>query len=312
MQAPIVSIIVPVYNGIKYISNTLDTLLAQSFKSFEVLLINDGSTDTSLAFIQQLAEKDNRIRVLDKVNGGIANARNYGINLAQGEFIAFCDQDDFWEPNKLQKQIPLFSNDSVGLVYSLITKEVTYPFRSKIVIEAQNGRGSVFNSLIRENLVPTCSVIVRKGIIVKVGGFNEKRDLMGVDDWDVWLRVSLVADFDFVPGALATHIYHGENYSLNNLAMHNAELFCLQELQEFVHINELTLNVNWKLIESYVHIKYYSDYMNDGLFNLAKKALYDANALQFNLSILLKYNLLSVIPNALLHQLQKFKRSINS
>jgi len=312
MQAPIVSIIVPVYNGIKYISNTLDTLLAQSFKSFEVLLINDGSTDTSLAFIQQLAKKDNRIRVLDKVNGGIANARNYGINLAQGEFIAFCDQDDFWEPNKLQKQIPLFSNDSVGLVYSLITKEVTYPFSSKIVVEAQNGRGSVFNSLIRENLVPTCSVIVRKGIIDKVGGFNEKRDLMGVDDWDVWLRVSLVADFDFVPGALATHIYHGENYSLNNLAMHNAELFCLQELQEFVHINELTLNVNWKLIESYVHIKYYSDYMNDGLFNLAKKALYDANALQFNLSILLKYNLLSVIPNALLHQLQKFKRSINS
>lgn len=310
MQAPIVSIIVPVYNGIKYISKTLDTLLNQSFECFEVLLINDGSTDTSLDFIKELSEKDKRIRVLDKVNGGIANARNHGINLAKAEFIAFCDQDDFWEPEKLAKQMPLFTNVNVGLVYSLITKEVTAPFKSQTVIKAQNGRGSVFDSLIRENLVPTCSVIVRKSIIDRVGGFNEKKDLMGVDDWDVWLRVSLVADFDFVPEPLATHIYHGENYSANNNLMHNAELLCLVELRKFILKRNLNVDADWPQIEHQINLKYYHYYLYEGSFSLAEKALFDANSLKPNIALLIKAYIFKILPNSLFRLIQKIKRVV--
>ncbi|MBA6417379.1 glycosyltransferase [Colwellia sp. 6M3] len=311
MPQPLVSIIVPVYNGTKYLEDTVKTLVDQTYENFELILINDGSTDNSDALIDKLAAIDNRIKPLKKVNGGIANARNFGIKHAKGEFIAFCDQDDFWLPTKLAKQIPLFSNKKIGLVYSYSIKEFTSPNSKKITVTRNNGRGKIFNSLVLENLVPTCSVVVRKSVFDQVGLFNEKRELMGVDDWDVWLRFSLVTDFDFVEEPLAIHVFHGQNYSSNNNAMHMAELVCLKELMLFVKDNNIELRVNWSLIERSIHLKYYKDYLNESLFSLAEKALQDANTLQFSLPIFLKYNLLSVTPNALLQKLQKIKRTFN-
>jgi glycosyltransferase involved in cell wall biosynthesis len=311
MPQPLVSIIVPVYNGTKYLERTVKTLVGQSYENFELLLINDGSTDNSNDLIVKLASSDNRIKPLNKVNGGIANARNYGIKHAKGEFVAFCDQDDFWLPEKLTRQIPLFENKKVGLVYSYSIKEFTFPISKKVIVSKNNGRGKVFNSLVFENLVPTCSVVVRKSVFDQAGLFNEKRELMGVDDWDVWLRCSLVTDFDFVDEALAIHVFHGQNFSSNNKVMHMAELFCLKELKIFVNFNNIQLTENWDLIERSIHLKYYKDYLNESLFSLAEKSLQDANTLKFSLPIFLKYNLLSVTPNILLHKLQKIKRIFN-
>lgn len=95
---PEVSVIIPVYNKCKYIETSLRSVLEQSFRDLEVIAVNDGSTDESLAVLNQLAEADERIRVLDIPNGGVSNARNVGLSYARGQWIQFLDADDLLEP----------------------------------------------------------------------------------------------------------------------------------------------------------------------------------------------------------------------
>jgi glycosyltransferase involved in cell wall biosynthesis len=113
----LVSIVIPVYNGAEYIEKTVDSILSQQYSNFELLLVNDGSSDSSKEIIDALVIRDARVKTFHKENGGVAAARNYGIDKAEGKLIAFCDQDDLWLPSKLSKQIPLFDNEQVGLVY---------------------------------------------------------------------------------------------------------------------------------------------------------------------------------------------------
>lgn len=100
--APMISIIVPVYNTEKYLRRCIDSVLAQTYKDFELLLIDDGSTDTSGAICDEYAEKDGRIRVFHKENGGVSSARNLGLDNAKGEWITFVDSDDYIEENFLK------------------------------------------------------------------------------------------------------------------------------------------------------------------------------------------------------------------
>lgn len=97
-----VSIIIPVYNVEPYLRQCLDSVLGQTFKNFEVLLVNDGSTDNSGFICQEYVEKDNRVRYFEKENGGVSSARNFGIKHSRGEYITFIDSDDWVEPNYLE------------------------------------------------------------------------------------------------------------------------------------------------------------------------------------------------------------------
>ena len=99
----LVSIIIPVYNASKYLYRCLDSILNQTFRDFELILINDGSTDNSLEILREYETKDSRIIVIDKPNEGVSAARNQGIEIAKGEYIMFCDSDDYVEM-ELQKR----------------------------------------------------------------------------------------------------------------------------------------------------------------------------------------------------------------
>ena len=105
MNTPLVSVIVPVYNAEKHINMLIDSILAQTFHNFELLLINDGSKDRSPLIIDEYAQKDNRIRVFHKKNGGVSSARNYGLDQARGTFVTFADNDDYMFPNNLQTMV---------------------------------------------------------------------------------------------------------------------------------------------------------------------------------------------------------------
>ena len=98
---PKISVIVPVYNAEKYLHRCIDSILSQTFTDFELLLINDGSKDSSGAICDEYAAKDNRVRVFHKENGGASSARNLGLDNAKGEWIAFVDSDDLLEVNML-------------------------------------------------------------------------------------------------------------------------------------------------------------------------------------------------------------------
>lgn len=118
-KIPLVSIIVPAYNAEKYIAETIDSVIAQTYSNWELIIVNDGSTDNTLRVIENYLNKDKRISFITKHNTGVSDTRNTGITKAKGEFIAFLDADDVWLPNNLEKKTDcLIKNTDIDFVFS--------------------------------------------------------------------------------------------------------------------------------------------------------------------------------------------------
>ena len=180
MSQTLVSVVVPVYNGAEYLEKTVESILAQDYQNIELILVDDGSKDDSKQLITKLAKLDLRIKPFFNTNGGVAYARNFGIKQSQGDFIAFCDQDDLWLPTKLSKQIPLFDNDNVGLVYcGAIADYVLYEKQSKPNFEGKQ-KGHVFEHLVQLNMLTCCTAVARKKHLSQVDGFDDDLSLIHI------------------------------------------------------------------------------------------------------------------------------------
>lgn len=304
----LVSIVIPVYNGEEYLEKTVNSILSQLYTNFELILVNDGSSDNSKEIINALIIKDKRIKAFHKENGGVAAARNYGINKAEGDLIAFCDQDDLWLPAKLSQQIPLFKNQKVGLVYCGAIAYYSNLNKEKKPNFDKQYRGNVFDQLIQLNMFTCCTVVARKNLLQQTKAFDENRDLMGVDDWLAWLKLSLVCEFDFVEEHLAVHVFHGDNYSSNEEKMHKAELVCLSTIEPMA--NEYNKSVDWNEIKQNLHARYADSYIHNSMFTLAGNTLLDASKLKNNCKLKLKGGILLVVPNIVWQFIQKIKRSL--
>ena len=306
----IVSVIVPVYNGVHFIEKTLNHILNQTYTHIEVILVNDGSSDDSANLINRLKKKDSRIKVFHKKNGGVADARNFGIKKASGEFIAFCDQDDIWHADKLEKQVPLFKNKNTGMVYcGTITSYLGTNIKKE---EDFSGfvKGNIFNVLVKGNFIPCCSVIVRKSVLNKVDNFDPDKSLMGVDDWHVWLKIALISEIDFVKENLCTYNFHQNNYSSNEEKMHIAELVCLDKIKTLV--DQTNIKVNWPEIFYARHLHYIKAYIHRGLFRKAGAAFYQVYKIKPSAQLLMYFLIFSYIPTPFLAYFQKIKRKIMS
>jgi glycosyltransferase involved in cell wall biosynthesis len=230
-----VSVVVPVYNGERTLEPTILSILAQSFSAMELLLVDDGSTDDSQAIIEPFLS-DGRVRSFQQPNGGVASARNHGIREARGEWIAFCDQDDLWLPEKLTRQAALMGNPRVGLVYSWTEMAILGPdgvAKPSGQISRPRHRGDCVRRIFDRNFIPSCSAVARRSVVEDVGLLDEDRALLGIDDWHLWLRMAPLTEFDGVEEVLAYHVLHGENYSSNEIAMLRAEQVCLQKIRPF-------------------------------------------------------------------------------
>lgn len=255
----LVSVVIPVYNGAEYLEATVKTILAQDYDNIEILLVNDGSKDGSEKLINTLAENNSNIKGFHKQNGGVAAARNYGIERANGELVAFCDQDDFWLPTKLSKQVPLFENEKVGLVYCGVIADYSLLNKQDKTNFEKQYRGNIFEKLIRINMFTCCTVMARKSLLQQTKAFDDDRDLMGVDDWLAWLKLSLICEFDFVAEHLAIHVFHGDNYSSNEEKMHKAELVCINKIKPLAVKHNKT--VDWQEIKQNLHVRYANTYI---------------------------------------------------
>lgn len=195
---PQISVVVTCYNYGNFVAECLDSLQKQTFSDFEVIVVDDGSTDKSAEQIYPYL-KDRRFRYIKQKNGGQANAKNRGIKESKAELIAFLDADDQWEPKKLEKQIPLFSRQEVGVVYSRAS-HIDAEGRPLPMVSPgrylQPRRGRVTDFLLMDNFVSFSSSVVRRSCIEQFDGFNESLK-MGID-WDLWLRISTKYQFDFV------------------------------------------------------------------------------------------------------------------
>jgi glycosyltransferase involved in cell wall biosynthesis len=187
-KPPLASVVIPAYNAASYIAATLDGVMQQTLPNFEVLVVNDGSPDTS-DFEQALAPYFSRIRYIAKENGGPSSARNAGIQAARGKYVAFLDSDDFWLPHHLEKQVgTLEANQQFQMVYA-----------NGIHLRGNNPLGVLFDSmpqafpvdldclLHERSTVITSSAVVTRDALLKAGLFDEQ--LRRCEDYDLWLRL---------------------------------------------------------------------------------------------------------------------------
>lgn len=184
----LVSVIIPTFNSQQYISQSIDSVYSQTFKNFEIIVIDDGSTDNTRGLI---LSKYPRVRYYFIENQGAAHARNYGISLSDGEFIAFLDADDLWNPRKLEKQIELFFADSnLALCFTehqffndTEVKDGLFKKRDRLM------KGDLVKNIFLYSYVCLPSVMVKKAIFADVGMFDE--NLCAAEDDNLWMRIAL-------------------------------------------------------------------------------------------------------------------------
>lgn len=188
-QLPLVSVIIPAYKAAQSIPATLDSVFAQTFRNFEIIVVNDGSPDT-LELETALEPYRTRITYFRQENQGPAGARNTGIRAARGEFVALLDSDDLWEPEHLEAQLAVLQRDpSIDMVYADARIFGDVPSAGRTVMDFWPSKGEVtFESLVmRVCTVHICVSMVRRQTLLDIGLFDLA--FRGTEDIDMWLRI---------------------------------------------------------------------------------------------------------------------------
>lgn len=193
---PTVSIVVPSYNVQATIRETLESVFAQTYADFEVIVINDGSTDRTLEVVAEFT--DPRLRVYSYENGGLPVARNRGIDRARGRYLTFLDADDLWTPDKVADQVAaLDAHPRAGAVYSW-TSFLQSDGQALSPDAPVYHEGNVYAALLQGNFINSGSnAMLRREAIAAAGYFDA--DLKSIEDWDYWLRVAKDWEFALVP-----------------------------------------------------------------------------------------------------------------
>jgi glycosyltransferase involved in cell wall biosynthesis len=202
VNTPAVSIVVATYNYAHFLPHALDSILAQTISDWEVIIVDDGSTDGTAEVVRPYLE-DSRFRYHCTSHVGQPATKNLGVRAAQGRYIAFLDADDVWHSEKLARQLPLLeANWSVGVVYSR-TQSIDAVGRVIGVDTRQMHRGVVLQAMCLDNFVSFSSTIVRREVFDAVGLFDESIPL--AIDYDLWLRAALHCEFDYVDALLVQY-----------------------------------------------------------------------------------------------------------
>lgn len=201
-----VSVVIPVYNGEQYIQETLESVLGQTYPDVEVIVVDDGSTDSTLDI---LASYGDRLRVFRQKNSGAAAARNKGIQEATGKWVAFVDADDVWLPEKLENQLAACSE--------YLWSHTASVFRGGV----NNGKldsdftpkhaGCVLEKLVCGNFITTSTVVVDRAVLLESGGFDVS--LRSVQDWDLWIRIASKHALGYLSEPLALYRVHAASAS---------------------------------------------------------------------------------------------------
>ena len=209
MGKPLVSVVIPVWNGERYLKQAIESILAQNFSDFELIVIDDGSTDGS-ANIAAWYTHDQRVSVRTQTNAGVVAARNAGLHAAKAELVAFLDADDIAKPDRLSKQVAyMLANPEVAVVGS----HITYFSDVKGLIRTQQfptGPSLVAQVLEVGNPLAQPAVMLRKSMAMAVGGYRDAFKL-GAEDYDLWLRLAERHPLDNLPEVLTLYRVHPES-----------------------------------------------------------------------------------------------------
>jgi glycosyltransferase involved in cell wall biosynthesis len=222
---PLVSVIIPTYNYAHFLREAIDSVIEQTFKDYEIIVVDDGSTDDTKEVIKQYSCN---IHYIYKKNSGPNSSRNAGIKASCGKYIAFLDADDKWLSNKLALQIALIErNENIGLVYgtSIFFDNVSGAFIKKFPSVDVCCRGNILKELYLNQIISSPTPLIRRAVFEKIGIFDESRHYS--DDWEMWLRIASEYEFDFTPEPLALYRVHNSisSFQTSNCSVRVSE-FC--------------------------------------------------------------------------------------
>ena len=190
MQKPLVSIITPLYNSEKFIAETIESVLSQTYTNWEMLIVNDCSKDNGASIVEKYSKKDKRIKLFNnKKNMGVSFTRNKAINLSQGKYIAFLDSDDLWHKEKLKKQIKMMEEKNISLSYTAYTKmNEDGSLRGKIEVPEKVN----YKKLLKGNIMGCLTVVAKKDIL-KDSKFKQTKQ----EDYILWLELLKKINFSY-------------------------------------------------------------------------------------------------------------------
>ena len=234
-----VSVIVPAYNAAQFIAQTIVSVLGQTFRDFEVIVVNDGSPDTA-EIERELAPYMHQIRYLTQPNAGPSSARNLGIREACGEYVAFLDSDDFWMPGFLARQMEILKEDpSIDLLYSngIVIGDLDYAGRELMSLAPSDGPVTFERVVAAECTVLTSCVVARRQTVIDVGLFDER--FRRSEDFHLWSRLAFRgARFACHRDVLVQHRRRAGSLSDDRVAMVHAAIEVLQDLETTLPLNE--------------------------------------------------------------------------
>lgn len=230
---PRVSVLVPAYNAQAWLAEALDSALAQSYRSFEVIVVDDGSTDATAAIARSYGYRSNgRVRLVRQPNAGLPAARNAAIAVARGEFFALLDSDDVWLPNHLAHAVAALDADpSVGLVHANIERMDGEGRALGVPPRFWRQQSDAYAAIaLRHEHVSCPTAVFRRACIDEVGAFDLRFTGLGCEDRDLWLRIAERWPLRFLDGVSARYRIHGKNMSGNRERMATARRALVEKM----------------------------------------------------------------------------------
>lgn len=293
---PFFSVVIPLYNKQFFIENTLKSLLDQDFRDFEVIIINDGSTDESEKIV--LGFDDPRIRYFTQINQGVALARNHGIEKATARYIAFLDADDFWHPDFLevmQQYILRLPNQKVfASAIEIGTSKTIFEPGYSIKKTGDYAIVDYFEASVKESVIWTSSAVFERSVFEQAGTFDPKIKIS--EDTDLWIRIGLLFPVVFIWKVLARYVYDESSISRSADYLFKDESFIKYEneekqhpkLKKFLDLNRFSAAIKSKLIGDNRTFFKYKKAIDPQNLNIRKRILLELPAFMLQLLIRIK------------------------
>jgi glycosyltransferase involved in cell wall biosynthesis len=222
-----ISVIIPVYNGEKFLAQSVDSVIGQKYQNIEIVAVNDGSTDSSVEILERYKD---RVQIIHQNNAGQASARNNGILHAKGDWIAFLDQDDLWDQEKISEQMKVAIQDEYTVIYTA-SRLIDDLGRNLGVSESDIKKDNIsLLDLLPHNPIITSTALVRRNAIIEVG-MLDSTNRFGTDDYDLWLALAATKHrFHYIPLDLASYRLHGNNMSTNSPLLCQGKIYVLNRI----------------------------------------------------------------------------------
>lgn len=278
---PVISVVIPVYNKEKFIENTIYSVLNQTLSDFELIIVNDNSTDQSLSIIDSI--KDKRIKTYSIKNSGVSKSRNYGVEKSSSNLIAFLDADDLWKNNHLEQLYKLYlGNPNCGMYAMSYVKNINLKIYKKSYFGLSNFSGileNFFSSSSVDCIASSSSVMIPLNIFKKINGFNE--NLKKREDTALWIKIALNYKIAFSTNTTVEIVIteHGNHLSKSHEnPWYFFDLFKFQEqnnvdLKKFLDLNRFSEAINFKLNKEHNNFKIITKSINYRNLNFKQKIL---------------------------------------